>query len=85
MKRFIYTFLFTTFISILFGFFIFGIYKKNITEVVMSSSDINIYMLLYGSYNSKEKVDKLNIDDYLLIHDNNFYEVYVGISMSKEN
>ena len=85
MKRFLSIFFFTTTISILFGIFIFGIYIKNIKDIVSVSKDTNVYMLLYGTYNNKDKVDKLNLDNYILEVNDNFYEVYIGISLSLEN
>ena len=42
-------------------------------------------MLLYGSYNSKEKVDNLSLDNYILENENGFYKVYVGVNFSLEN
>lgn len=86
MKKLLLTCLFTTTLSILFGSYIFSSYKKTI-ENVISASMVNekVYMLLYGSYNTKEKVDKLNLENYILESENGFYKVYVGANISLEN
>ena len=83
MKRFLLYFILCTSISIMSGIFIFGIYRKNITDLV--DNNIDVYMLLYGTYNSKDKLDKINLDNYILEVNNNFYEVYVGVSLYLEN
>ena len=86
MKRFIYIFLSTTLISVLAGIFIFNMYEKNTIETIeVINTNEKIYMLLYGSYNTKEKVDKLNLDTYILDNSNNFYEVYIGITKNLKN
>ena len=86
MKKLLLTCLFTTTLSILFGSYIFTAYKRTI-ENIISASLVNekVYMLLYGSYNSKEKVDKLLLDNYILEEENGFYKVYVGANISLEN
>lgn len=86
MKKLLLTCLITALISYAFGNYMFSSYKKA-TENILAASNTteNVYMLLYGSYNSKEKIDNLKLDDYILVHDNNFYEVYVGVSLSLEN
>ena len=86
MKKLLLTCLFTTTLSVLFGSYIFTSYKRTI-ENIISASLVNekVYMLLYGSYNSKEKVDKLLLDNYILEEENGFYKVYVGANISLEN
>lgn len=86
MKKFITTCLFTTILSISFGTYIFSSYKKSI-ENIINASLVNekVYMLLYGSYNSKEKVDKLTLKNYILEIENGFYKVYAGVNFSLEN
>ena len=85
MKKFITTILFTTILSLLLGNTIFNIYKKNAIEAleVMNNTE-TVYMLLYGSYNSIDKVNKLKIDNYLLEEDSGYYRVYVGITKNIE-
>ena len=86
MKRLLLTILFTTTISILFGSYIFSSYKKSIENIISASSVTEkAYMLLYGSYNLKEKVDNLSLDNYILENENGFYKVYVGVNFSLEN
>lgn len=86
MKKLITTCLFTIILSISFGTYIFSSYKKSI-ENIINASLVNekVYMLLYGSYNSKEKVDKLTLENYILENENGFYKVYVGVNFSLEN
>ena len=77
---------FTILISLIFGNYIFSVYKKSAENIISASlSNEKVYMLLYGSYNSLEKVDKLSLDNYILINENGYYKVYVGISMSLDN
>lgn len=86
MKRLLLTCLFTTIISLTFGNYIFSSYKDGVEKIISAStSNEKLYMLLYGSYNSKEKVDKLSLDNYILIEENGFYEVYVGVNLSLKN
>jgi len=86
MKKLLITCLFTAIISYSFGNYIFNTYKKAAENIISASTlTENVYMLLYGSYNSKEKVDKLNLEDYILIEEEGFYKVYVGVSLSLEN
>lgn len=85
MKRLIFICSFAAFISIIYGNFIFNIYKNNMEKVLETVSlDEKVYMILYGSYNSKDKIN-MNIKDYIVIENNNFYEVYVGITKDLEN
>lgn len=86
MKRLFLTCFFTTTLSIAFGSYIFSSYKKEVENIIKASlATEKVYMLLYGSYNSKEKVDKLTIENYILEEENGFYKVYVGVSKSLEN
>ena len=86
MKKFFLLCIFTSMISIISGTFVFNIYKNNIDETIaVMSTNEKVYMLLYGSYNSKDKVNKLSLDNYILENNNNFFEVYVGISKKLEN
>jgi len=86
MKKLITICLFTTTLSILFGIYIFSSYKKSIENIINASSiNEKVYVLLYGSYNTKEKVDALNLDNYILENENGFYKVYVGVNFSLEN
>jgi len=86
MKKLFLTCLFTTTLSILFGIYIFSSYKRTIENIVSTSLlSEKVYMLLYGSYNSKDKVDKLSLDNYKLEKENGFYKVYVGVNLSLEN
>ena len=86
MKKFFLLCIFTSMISIISGTFVFNIYKNNIDETIaVMSTNEKVYMLLYGSYNSKDKVNKLSLDNYILENNNNFCEVYVGISKKLEN
>ena len=86
MKKLILTCLFTAILSILFGTYIFSSYKKSIENIINASSlNEKVYMLLYGSYNSKEKVDNLSLNNYILENENGFYKVYVGVNFSLEN
>ena len=86
MKRLILTCFFTTTISILFGTYIFSSYKKEVNNIISASSVTEkAYVLLYGSYNTKEKVDNLTLDNYILENENGFYKVYVGVNFSLEN
>lgn len=86
MKKLLFTCVFATIISLAFGNYIFSSYK-NVAERIISSSlqSEKIYMLLYGSYNSKEKISKLSLDNYILIEEDGFYKIYVGVSTSLEN
>ena len=86
MKKLLFTCVFATVISLAFGNYIFSSYK-NVAERIISSSlqSEKIYMLLYGSYNSKEKISKLSLDNYILIEEDGFYKIYVGVSTSLEN
>ena len=86
MKRFLSICFIATLISILSGNLIFNIYKKDALNVIdVYNTEEVVYMLLYGSYNSKEKEDNLDLSSYIVIKDNNYYEVYIGISKSLEN
>ena len=86
MKRLLLTIIFTTTISILFGSYIFSSYKKEVDKIISASlTTEKAYMLLYGSYNTKEKVDNLSLDNYILENENGFYKVYVGVNFSLEN
>ena len=86
MKKLLLTCLFTAILSILFGAYIFSSYKKSIENIINASSlNEKVYMLLYGSYNSKEKVDKLTLNNYILEMENGFYKVYVCVNFSLEN
>lgn len=86
MKKLLYTCLFTIIVSVLFGNYIFSSYKKSIEKIVNASiSSEKIYMLLYGSYNSLDKVKNINLDNYILEEENGFYKVYVGITKNEEN
>ena len=86
MKKFFLLCIFTSMISIISGTFVFNIYKNNIDETItVMNTNEKVYMLLYGSYNSKDKVNKLSLDNYILENNNNFFEVYVGISKKLEN
>lgn len=86
MKKLLYTCLFTIIISVLFGNYIFSSYKSSIEKIVNASiSSEKIYMLLYGSYNSLDKVKNIDLDNYILEEENGFYKVYVGITKKEEN
>ena len=86
MKRLLITCFFTTILSILFGNYIFFSYKKTLENIINTSlPSEKVYMLLYGSYNSKDKVNELSLDNYILEYENGFYKVYVGITLSLEN
>ena len=54
-------------------------------HIIASSSYGDVYMILYGSYNNKSKVEKLKIDNYILKKEGNFYRVYVGATSSLDN
>ncbi len=85
MKKLFIMCLISGFISIMFGNYIFNIYKNKLDDTLeVISTNEKVYMLLYGSYNSKEKVDNLKISDYLLEVDD-FYKVYIGITRTIEN
>lgn len=85
MKKLFIMCLISGFISIMFGNYIFNIYKSKLDDTLeVISTNEKVYMLLYGSYNSKEKVDNLKISDYLLEVDD-FYKVYIGITRTIEN
>lgn len=86
MKKLLLTCLFTTILSIMFGNYIFISYKRTIENIISASMiEEKVYMLLYGSYNSKEKVDNLTLENYILENENGFYKVYVGVNFSLEN
>lgn len=86
MKRLLFTSIFTVIISLVLGNYIFSSYKKTVENLITASgSSEKVYMLLYGSYNSKEKVDNILLDNYILEEENGFYKVYVGVSLSLEN
>lgn len=86
MKRLLFTSIFTAIISLVLGNYIFSSYKKTVENLITASgSSEKVYMLLYGSYNSKEKVDNILLDNYILEEENGFYKVYVGVSLSLEN
>lgn len=86
MKRFLVICSISIFVSFISGEMIFNIYRKNLENTIsVINEKEKVYMLLYGSYNSKEKVDNLNLDNYIVINNNGFYEVYVGISKKIEN
>ncbi len=85
MKKLFIMCLISGFISVMFGNYIFNIYKNKLDDTLeVISTNEKVYMLLYGSYNSKEKVDNLKISDYLLEVDD-FYKVYIGITRTIEN
>lgn len=85
MKK-LFTLLFLSmFISIILGNYIFTSYKSNMESIIASSSYEDIYMILYGSYNNKSKVDGLNIDNYILKKEGNYYRVYVGMTCNLDN
>ena len=86
MKRFISVFFTSIFISVLIGIFIFTMYRNSVDDVIsMVNEEESFYMLMYGTYNSKDKINKLDIDNYFVINTNNYYEVYVGITKKLEN
>ena len=86
MKRFISVFFTSIFISVLIGIFIFTMYRNSVDDVIsMVNEEESFYMLMYGTYNSKDKINKLDIDNYFVINTNNYYEVYVGITKNLEN
>ena len=86
MKRFISVFFTSIFISVLIGIFIFTMYRNSVDDVIsMVNEEESFYMLMYGTYNSKDKINKLDIDNYFVISTNNYYEVYVGITKKLEN
>lgn len=86
MKRFLATILFTALISILYGNVIFNVYKRNATDLLeVMQSEEQVYMVLYGSYNSVDKVKNLELNNYIMEDDNGYYRVYVGISKNIEN
>ena len=85
MKRFLSILLLTSFLSFFIGITIFSFYKKSIDDTIeVLKAEETVYMLLYGSYNSKDKVEKLKINNYFVINSNNYYEVYVGITKNIE-
>ena len=87
MKKLLITLLITSLISFLFGNYIFKVYIKNVKEIVKEASSIydDVYMLLYGSYNTIEKAKKNNLNNYILKEEDGFYKVYIGVTKSKEN
>lgn len=86
MKRLLFTCFFATVLSLAFGNYIFSSYKSAAERIISSSlQSEKVYMMLYGSYNNKEKINKLSLDNYILIEEDGFYKVYVGISTSLEN
>lgn len=87
MKKLLITLLITSLISFLFGNYIFKVYIKNVKEIVKEASSIydDVYMLLYGSYNTIEKAKKNNLNNYILKEEYGFYKVYIGVTKSKEN
>ncbi len=86
MKRFLIICFISIFISFISGELIFNVYRKNLDDTIsVINEKEKVYMLLYGSYNNIDKVNKLELDDYIMIKDNNFYEVYVGISKNLKN
>lgn len=86
MKKLLITCLFTAIISYSFGNYIYTSYKNTVEKIISSSSITqNVYMVLYGSYNSMDKVNALDIKDYILTTEGGFYKVYVGVSLSLEN
>ena len=86
MKRFLITILFTTLVSILYGNIIFNVYKKNATNILeVIQSEEQVYAVLYGSYNSIDKVKNLKLNNYIIENENGYYRVYVGISKNIEN
>lgn len=86
MKRLILTCFITTTLSVAFGSYIFSSYKNEVENIINASLVTeNVYMLLYGSYNSKEKTDNLTLENYILEEENGFYKVYVGVTNSIEN
>jgi DNA modification methylase len=57
MKRLVITCFLTTTLSVAIGSYIFSSYKKSIENIINASLITEkAYVLLYGSYNSKEKV-----------------------------
>lgn len=86
MKKLLLTLIITGFISFLFGNYIFTTYQNNINNILNVSKEYeNIYMLLYGSYNSIDKVNNLNLDNYILEEESGYYKVYVGITFYEED
>ena len=86
MKKLVLTCFFTTTLSVALGSYIFASYKESIENIINASlATEKVYMLLYGSYNSKEKVDKLSLEEFILENENGFYKVYVGVTKSLEN
>lgn len=86
MKRFLITILFTTLVSILYGNIIFNVYKKNATNILeVMQSEEQVYAVLYGSYNSIDKVKNLKLNNYIIENEDGYYRVYVGISKNIEN
>ena len=83
MKKLLITLLITSLISFLFGNYIFKVYIKNVKEIVKEASSIydDVYMLLYGSYNTIEKAKKNNLNNYILKEEDGFYKVYIVLSL----
>ena len=69
-------------IAIIFSKMMFSSYKS---EKVMESMG-NVYLLQYGSYVNKQVMDELvkKLDDYVVIHVDNKYYVYLGAYINLE-
>lgn len=68
-------------ISIFLGFLsaqiVYSTYRNN-----LENSEYNAYLIQVGSYNNKESIDPVFLDseNYLIIEENNIYNVYAGIT-----
>lgn len=86
MKKILMTIFISGIISISFGYYIFNTYRRNIMDIVETAYSLDkVYMILYGSYNKEEKVKKINLNNYILLNEDNYYRVYVGVTKNYDN
>lgn len=73
-------------ISIFLGFLsaqiVYSTYQKN-----LENSEYNAYLIQVGSYNNKDSIDPVFLDNtnYLIIEEENSYNVYAGITTDLVN
>lgn len=85
MKKFIITVLIAILIGYIYGKIVFNQYDKKLEKVFNQTE--TLYFLQQGVYSNKENVLKYanKINYYLVIKDDDFYRVYVGITKNKNN
>lgn len=76
-KNFLIPLIISIFLGFLSAQIVYSTYRKN-----LENSSYNAYLIQVGSYNNKEEVESTfsNSDEYLVVEEEDKYNVYVGIT-----